>query len=188
MTLELSLRTAFSIIPLIGAVIPLIGIFVLMSKEQNSSSTNLMVANIGCLIMNGAYCLMLRTNNPSEATLALKMEYLGNFLFYFFFIKFILSYMQIDSRHKTVRVFTKIWLAFEAFALLIMWDDKRREKAFGEMDFGEDVTYGYHFLSKEGCVVYAIRYSFLTALLLALIIYMIVRRIQLREQGGNREA
>lgn len=187
MTLELSLRTAFSIIPLIGAVIPLIGIFVLMSKEQNSSSTNLMVANIGCLIMNGAYCLMLRTNNPSEATLALKMEYLGNFLFYFFFIKFILSYMQIDSRHKTVRVFTKIWLAFEAFALLIMWDDKRREKAFGEMDFGEDVTYGYHFLSKEGGVVYAIRYSFLTALLLALIIYMIVRRIQLRKQGGTEK-
>ncbi len=55
------------------------------------------------------------------------------------------------------------------------------------MDFGEDVTYGYHFLSKEGGVVYAIRYSFLTALLLALIIYMIVRRIQLRKQGGNRE-
>ncbi len=95
--------------------------------------------------------------------------------------------MQIDSRHKTVRVFTKIWLAFEAFALLIMWDDKRREKAFGEMDFGEDVTYGYHFLSKEGGVVYAIRYSFLTALLLALIIYMIVRRIQLRKQGGTEK-
>ncbi|MEZ3464359.1 MAG: response regulator [Lachnospiraceae bacterium] len=187
MTLEMSLRTAFSIIPLIGAVIPLVGIFVLMSKEQNSSSTNLMVANIGCLIMNGAYCLMLRTNNPSEATLALKMEYLGNFLFYYFFIKFILAYMQLDTRHKTIRLFSKIWLVFEAFALLIMWDDKRREMAFGELDYVEDVRYGYHFLSQEGGVVYAIRYGFLTAFLLALIGYMIVRRIQLRNQGGTEK-
>ena len=187
MTLEMSLRTAFSIIPLIGAVIPLVGIFVLMSKEQNSSSTNLRVANIGCLIMNGAYCLMLRTNNPSEATLALKMEYLGNFLFYYFFIKFILAYMQLDTRHKTIRVFSKIWLVFEAFALLIMWDDKRREMAFGELDYVEDVRYGYHFLSQEGGVVYAIRYGFLTAFLLALIGYMIVRRIQLRNQGGTEK-
>ncbi len=187
MTLEMSLRTAFSIIPLIGAVIPLVGIFVLMSKEQNSSSTNLMVANIGCLIMNGAYCLMLRTNNPSEATLALKMEYLGNFLFYYFFIKFILAYMQLDTRHKTIRVFSKIWLVFEAFALLIMWDDKRREMAFGELDYVEDVRYGYHFLSQEGGIVYAIRYGFLTAFLLALIGYMIVRRIQLRNQGGTEK-
>lgn len=187
MSIELSLRTAFSIIPLIGAVIPLVGIFVLMSKEQNSSSTNLMVANIGCLIMNGAYCLMLRTNNPSEATLALKMEYLGNFLFYYFFIKFILAYMQLDTRHKAIRVFSKIWLVFEAFALLIMWDDKRREMAFGELDYVEDVRYGYHFLSQEGGIVYAIRYGFLTAFLLALIGYMIVRRIQLRNQGGTEK-
>lgn len=165
----------------------MVGIFVLMSKEQNSSSTNLMVANIGCLIMNGAYCLMLRTNNPSEATLALKMEYLGNFLFYYFFIKFILAYMQLDTRHKTIRVFSKIWLVFEAFALLIMWDDKRREMAFGELDYVEDVRYGYHFLSQEGGVVYAIRYGFLTAFLLALIGYMIVRRIQLRNQGGTEK-
>lgn len=187
MPFELSLRTAFSIIPFIGAVIPLIGIFILMGKEQNSTSTNLMVSNIGCLIMNGAYYLMLRTSNPSEATLALKMEYLGNFLFYYFFIKFILSYMQIDTRHKLVRGFTRVWLAFEAFALIIMWDDKRREMAFGEMDFGEDARYGYHFLSREGGVVYAIRYSFLVVFLFALIIYMIVRRFQLRKQGGTEK-
>lgn len=187
MPFELSLRTAFSIIPFIGAVIPLIGIFILMSKEQNSTSTNLMVSNIGCLIMNGAYYLMLRTNNPSEATLALKMEYLGNFLFYYFFIKFILSYMQIDARHKLVRGFTKVWLAFEAFALFIMWDDKRREMAFGEMDFGQDARYGYHFLSRQGGAVYAVRYGFLAVFLFALIIYMIVRRFQLRKQGGTEK-
>ncbi|MDE6053019.1 MAG: hypothetical protein K2G55_04500 [Lachnospiraceae bacterium] len=187
MPFELSLRTAFIIIPLIGAIIPLIGIFVLMGKEQNNTSTNLMVANIGCLIMNGSYYLMIRTNNPSEAILALKMEYLGNFLFYFFFIKFILAYMQIDTRHKIVKVFTNIWLAFEAIALIIMWDDKRREMAFGQMAFGEDARFGYHFASADDGVVYKIRYGFLSVFLLALIIYMIVRRVQVRKQKGTEK-
>ncbi len=187
MPFELSLRTIIILVPLIGTIIPLIGIFVLMGKEQNSTSTNLMVANIGCLIMNGAYYLMIQTKNLAEATLALKMEYLGNFLFYFFFIKFILSYMQIDTRHKIVKVFTNIWLVFEAFALIIMWDDKRREMAFGQMDFGEDTRFGFHFASVDDGVVYRVRYGFLSVFLLALIIYMIVRRVQLRKQRGTEK-
>lgn len=187
MPLELGMRTVFMIIPMIGVVIPLVGIFVLMRKEQTSASSNLMIANIGCLIMNGAYYLLLRTNNPAEATLAMKMEYLGNFLFYFFFIKFILSYLQIDEKHKLVRIFTNIWLAFEVVSLAIMWDDSRRERIFGQMDFEENARYGYHFLSRQRGMVYAIRYGFLATFLTALIIYIIVRRIQLRKQGGTEK-
>ena len=33
------------LLQLVGVMIPLVGIFVLMSKEQNKSSANLMVAN-----------------------------------------------------------------------------------------------------------------------------------------------
>ena len=102
MPFELSFRAVFSFVPLIGAVIPLVGIFVLMGKDQNSTSTSLMVANIGCLIMNGAYYLIIRTNSPSAAILALQIEYLGNFLFYFIFLKFILSYMQMVLVNKWV--------------------------------------------------------------------------------------
>ena len=75
MHLELSAGIIWMLISMAGVVIPLIGIFVLMGKEQNKSSTNLMIANMGCLIMNGAYFLLLRTSKPDEATLALKMEY-----------------------------------------------------------------------------------------------------------------
>ena len=55
--------------------------------------------------------------------MALKMEYLGNFLFYFFFIKFILSYMQIDVRHKWVRILTYLWMLFEVAVIAVVWDD-----------------------------------------------------------------
>ena len=158
------------LLQLVGVMIPLVGIFVLMSKEQNKSSANLMVANIGCLIMNGAYYLMLQTYRPDEATLALKMEYLGNFLFYFFFIKFILSYMQIDEKHKYVKIFTYLWMIFEVVAIGIVW-----------------VELGYHFLNAQAGIVYKIRYGFLSIFLLALIIYMIVRRVQIRKQGGDEK-
>ncbi len=187
MPFELSFRAVFSFVPLIGAVIPLVGIFVLMGKDQNSTSTSLMVANIGCLIMNGAYYLIIRTNSPSAAILALQIEYLGNFLFYFFFLKFILSYMQIDTRHRMIRIFVNVWLAFEAMALFVMWNDRTRNSAFGEMDLRENARYGYHFVSRQGGIVYAVRYGFLITFLLALILYMIVRRVQFRRQGGTEK-
>ncbi|MBQ2258210.1 MAG: response regulator [Lachnospiraceae bacterium] len=175
------------LLQLVGVMIPLVGIFVLMSKEQNKSSANLMVANIGCLIMNGAYYLMLQTFRPDEATLALKMEYLGNFLFYFFFIKFILSYMQIDEKHKYVKIFTYLWMIFEVVAIGIVWDDSKREQIFGRYDFRENAELGYHFLNAQAGIVYKIRYGFLSIFLLALIIYMIVRRVQIRKQGGDEK-
>ena len=62
------------IIQLIGIVIPVISIFVLTSKEQGKTSMNLMIANIGCLVMNCAYFLMLQTQDPSSGMLSLKMK------------------------------------------------------------------------------------------------------------------
>lgn len=175
------------LIAMAGIVIPLIGIFVLMGKEQNRSSTNLMIANIGCLIMNGAYFLLLRTSRPDEATLALKMEYMGNFLFYFFFIKFILSYLQLDTKYKWVRRFTYLWMLFELTVITVVWDDSRREVMFGHHDLEEDSKFGYHFFNMQGGIVYKIRYGFLLAILMILIVYMVIRRLQLRRQGGNEK-
>ena len=57
MHLELSAGIIWMLISMAGIVIPLIGIFVLMGKEQNKSSTNLMIANIGCLISGQFFVL-----------------------------------------------------------------------------------------------------------------------------------
>lgn len=189
MQFGLNWRFLLLMIQLIGVIIPLVGIFVLMSKEQNKSSANLMVANIGCLIMNGAYYLMLQAERPDNATmiLSLKMEYLGNFLFYFFFIKFILSYMQIDEKHKYVKIFTYTWMAFEILAIGIVWDDSKRERIFGHFDFRADADYGYLLMSTQAGIVYKVRYGFLSVFLIGLIIYMIVRRVRIRTQGGDEK-
>lgn len=187
MHFEFSIGIIWMLISLTGVFIPLVGIFVLMGKEQSKSSTNLMVANIGCLIMNGAYFLLLRTERPTEATMALKMEYLGNFLFYFFFIKFILSYMQIDVRHKWVRILTYLWMLFEVAVIAVVWDDTRREEMFAHHDLEVESEFGYHFFSMQGGIVYKIRYGFLLGCLLCLIVYMIIKRVHIRKQGGDEK-
>lgn len=70
------------LLQLVGIIVPLIGIFTLFKKEQNKTSMNLMVANVGFLIINGCYLLILQSSRYDEAMLALKMEHLGSVLFY----------------------------------------------------------------------------------------------------------
>ena len=170
-----------------GIIVPLVGVFVLMNKEQNKISSNLMVANVGCLIMNGAYFLMLQTNRLDEARLSLKMEYLGNFLFYFFFIRFILSYMQLDKKYRWLKWFTYVWLTLEVFGLIIVWDDNRRDRIFGEMSFQHAEELGFHYINTGTSMVYDIRYGFLSVVLLGLIIYMLIHRYKLRRKRGNEK-
>ncbi len=119
--------------------------------------------------------------------MALKMEYLGNFLFYFFFIKFILSYMQIDVRHRWVRVFTHLWMLFEVAVIAVVWDDTRREEMFAHHDLEVDSQFGYHFFNMQGGIVYKVRYGFLLGFLLVLIAYMIIKRVHIRKQGGDEK-
>lgn len=187
MQFDFNMGIIWMLISITGVIIPLVGIFVLMGKEQSKSSTNLMIANIGCLIMNGAYFLLLRTGKPADATMALKMEYLGNFLFYFFFIKFILSYMQIDVRHRWVRIFTHVWMLFEVAVIAVVWDDTRREEMFAHHNLEEDSQFGYHFFNMQGGIVYKVRYGFLLGFLLVLIVYMILKRVHIRKQGGDEK-
>lgn len=187
MQFEFSIGIIWMLISIAGVFIPLVGIFVLMGKEQSKSSMNLMIANIGCLIMNGAYFLLLRTGKATEATMALKIEYLGNFLFYFFFIKFILSYMQIDVRHKWVRICTHIWMLFEVAVIAVVWDDTRREEMFAHHDLEIESEFGYHFFNMQGGIVYKVRYGFLLGMLLFLIAYMIIKRVNIRKQGGDEK-
>ena len=73
------------ILQVIGSMIPAAGIIVLFYKKQNRVSMYLMLTNIGCLIMNMGYWLVLRSDTYEEAMMAYKMEYIGNVLFYIFF-------------------------------------------------------------------------------------------------------
>ena len=89
------MRLFLNIIQTIGMAVPLVGVGALIRKEQNHTSLYLMLTNIGCLLINGSYMLLLQSQTPREALAAMKLEYLGNVFFYLFFAMFLLSYLKI---------------------------------------------------------------------------------------------
>lgn len=83
-------------ISMIGVMIPVAGLAALiLKKHQSKVSTYLMFANVGCLIMNCAYLFSLNTKSFEEVMLGQKLEYVGNVVFYFFFILFLIAYFHI---------------------------------------------------------------------------------------------
>ena len=96
-------------VQIIGCMVPIVGIIALFYKRQSISSMYLIITNIGCLIMNIGYLLLMRSTGFKEALIAYKMQYIGSILFYLFFGLFVMTYF---SRKHSRRGFY-IWGIFE---------------------------------------------------------------------------
>ena len=81
-------------IQIIGCMVPIVGIIALFYKRQSTSSMYLIITNIGCLIMNIGYVLLMRSTGFNEALIAYKMQYMGSILFYLFFGLFVMTYFS----------------------------------------------------------------------------------------------
>ena len=160
----------------VGVVIPMVGVFVLLNKEQSKAATNLMIANIGCLVMNASYFLMMRSGGSPEAILSLKIEYMGNVLFYFFFAHFLLAYLQLD-RKRIIKWISYVWLACDCFTMLVLWDDDRRGILFDHLDFKHEGDFNFYYLEMDNGVIFTIRYALLSIILVMLVVYMVIRRL-----------
>lgn len=66
-----------NIAQLIGILVPFVGCVSLIRKAHSRTSMYLLLANLGCLIINGSYMLLLQTKTYEGALIALKMEYFG---------------------------------------------------------------------------------------------------------------
>ena len=183
------LNTVLVVIQFIGIIIPLVGVFVLLNKQQNRASTNLMIANIGGLVMNAANFLLIRSNGYEEAVLAFKVGYLGNVLFYFFFIRFIGAYMQIEKTQasKLVDILSYIWLGFDSVLMLMLWNDDKRDLMFDRIELRQDKMAGFHYLEVDNGDAYIVRYGILGIALIMLIAYMICRRVGIRIRKGREK-
>ena len=53
------IHVLFRIVQLIGIIVPFAGCFILGRRAQTRSSMYLLLANYGCLIINGSYLLLL---------------------------------------------------------------------------------------------------------------------------------
>lgn len=109
------------IIQIIGSMIPFVGAVALLRKQHpNRVVQDLLLSNIGCLVMNAAYFVQLNAQGYEAAFLAWRISNMGNVFFYYFFVFFVLDYLQI----KYPKRLRAAWACFEFFGVVCLWSDR----------------------------------------------------------------
>ena len=160
----------------IGLAIPFAGIVALLKKEQTKTSTHLLLTNIGCIIMNAGYLLMLRSGSEAEALVAYKVEYLGNVMFYFCFILFLGSYFKKSPPRRVIYA----WGVFEVFNVILTWTGFYSGIIFKELHFLKNLGFMYARISNG--IVHEIRYGMLSVVLMFGLGYSMYRMLKLKSK------
>lgn len=141
-------------VQIIGCMVPIVGIIALFYKRQSISSMYLIITNIGCLIMNIGYLLLMRSTGFKEALIAYKMQYIGSILFYLFFGLFVMTYF---SRKHSRRGFY-IWGIFELLLLFCLLNDRTIRWLFRSLTFRINPIFHFPYLKIIPQPLYMIRY------------------------------
>lgn len=164
------------IVELLAILIPLAGFVALLrNNQQSESSIRLLLTSLGCLVMNIGSLLMETAQNEAEAAMALRFEYLGNALFFYFFISFILAYQRL----RIPKLPIYIWAVFEGCMAVSHWNETIREALIGHYYFIRHESFGVftaHIASQSP--LYFTRNIALVALLCAGVMYSAVRMKQ----------
>ena len=172
-------------VQIIGILIPLVGIIALLRrKHQSSNSMYLMVTNMGCLLMNSAYQVILSADTMEQVMAAGKLEYLGNVLFYYFFILFLVSYLW----KKYPKWPFTIWAVLEFCGVLIFWDDTLRDWIFEKQIFlaiEKNPLLNVFEIHIEQNIMYLVRYSWICLLLVCMLLYSSIKLFRIKDQTGR---
>lgn len=107
-------------IQIFSSLVPLAGVITLLRKQPSKVVMDLLLSNIGCLLMNVGYYIQLNVMSPESLYLSNRIAYVGNAVFYYFFVFFILDYLQI----RYVKLFRRVWAFFEIFGVLFSFNDR----------------------------------------------------------------
>ncbi len=171
------------IIQIVGIFIPLVGVVTLLKKEFTEASANLTLANISCLFINGCYLLVLQSTGLDAAMQAMKLSYLGNVIFYFFFIRFVASYLKI----RLPQFIFNVWALIEMIGVFTMWNDNYNKMFYADTDWMEQEKMGFHYIQTDNGILMTIRYGVLSVWLGYIVIYTISRlfRTALQTERNN---
>ena len=156
-----------SLIQTLGILIPLIGILGLLTRRKEQASPTLLLTNVGCFILNVGVMFQSRAESPEIARMSLNISSLGSVLFYGAFILFILNYLEL----RRVQLLVIPWLLFDFFVLFAIWFGDSRQFVFHELDFERNEQLGIMSQRVSGGMLYMVRYSTVTLILAALLIY-----------------
>ena len=107
-------------IQLIGVIVPLIGCMVLFKKEQTKATMSLLLTNVGCLFLNCIYLLMLSAGDESAALIANKIMYMASTLFYFSFMLFVATYLDLGNPKLRTSILS-VWAGIEIVFLFMIF-------------------------------------------------------------------
>ena len=177
------------VIQLIGVLVPLIGFVSMFRKQHIKASMNrmftnmsLMLTNLGCLIINSSYWLLLWSETADGAMIALKMEYLGNVLFYLSFILFVSTYFNMQSKAMVVVPMAAQGI-IDGLLVMNLWMGDPFHVVFRNLDFGKigmgfEVTY----MKAAPGPLYLVRYCMLCMILFWGLIYTLIKMFRARIQ------
>ena len=163
-----------NVIQLIGILVPFVGCVSLIRKISSRASMYLLLANLGCLIINASYMLLLQSMTFEGALNALKMEYFGNIVFYLMFGLFLWTYMKMKP-YKWAIALVSFWCIFDVIFLLLIWTGDRLHLVFQELDFERHEQWGLVMLKATPGICYMIYYCIICMIVFCSLIYIIVR-------------
>ncbi len=160
-----------TVLQIVGILLPLAACGLLLKSTLEGRETiRLMLSTIGCLIYSGGALLVMLSENISGARTALKMEYLGNAMFFVFFVTFLLAYLNA----KIPWAVKALWSAFEVAAVGIYWNNTLRELFFGTYTYQQHPFYHVYTARLTPLVVCLIRNGILLAILAGLLLWTAV--------------
>lgn len=160
------------VLQVMGCGILLVGAVTLLRKTPNRVIQNLLLCDIGCLVMNAGYFLQFRAIGHEAAFLSWRMSCIGNILFYYFFSFFVLDYLQI----KYPRRVRNLWTCFEMFCAFCIWDDRLVYLVVSDRVIKPELADGL--LQTETGLIFMVRYGNICIILLLGIIYTLIRCLQ----------
>ena len=164
------------IIQMIALLIPLAGVYALIRHHQQSENTvRLTLTSFGCIVMNAGYLLTAIADNEKEAMAALKFEFFGNAVFFYFFITFLLSYLHI----RMPRALIWGWAIAECAMVCAFWSEHLRGLFIGECSFLSDSSFHTFAVQVAPSPLYAARYVLLSLMLLGGVTFTLVRMLRI---------
>lgn len=161
-------------IQIIGILVPFVGCVSLIKKANSRVSMYLLCANLGCLIINGSYMLLLQTETYEGAFIALKVEYFGNVVFYLMFGLFLWTYMKMKP-YKWAIALVSLWGIFDVIFLFLVWTGDSFHLVFRDLGFEWNEEWGLVMLRSVPGIFYMIHYCIICLVVFCSLIYITVR-------------
>ena len=178
-------RMLITIVQLIGILIPLAGLFALVAgRHRSDSAFLLMLATIGCLIMNSGNLMVAISSDATNGMLGLKASAAGSAVFFFFFVLFLLDYLRITVPKPAVIA----WGVLELLYVVLFWIDRTRAVIFHSFGFYNHPRLNIMAAQNDTSWLWYLRHGFLAVLLTVGMVYyaVMVFRTKVHSERYNR--